>query len=325
MQEILRTMQKGELHVHLNGLVDTELVTSLLKAEGVEIPLGFDLNSDLTRTAPSPDLISYLKPWQVLRLIPRSRVSLRLIVDNAFKNLKKQNVTFVELRNSVIYIAQLNNIGISTALFWLIQEIKAASEKYSIKSGLILTIPRGDKALDHLNALLKSYIDLERPSIIVGLDLAGDEDAISPEHTGKAFCKAKDDFGLNVTIHAGETGNPEHISDAIVNFNADRIGHGTAAYKSHVVMDLLRNRDVCVEVCPISNRRTGAVSSDESHPVSEFIKMEVPFVICSDNPSIHRASLSDDYLEFYRETHNIEIIRDMLSLQIKYSFIKGLT
>jgi adenosine deaminase len=324
MHESIRKMQKGELHVHLNGLVSTNLVRSLLSEEGVKIPAGYNIDRDLSRTTPSPDLATYLMPWQVLRLIPRSQAALGLIVDNAFANLKAQNVSFVELRNSVIYIALLNNIAVSTALLWLIHEIEIASIKYHIKAGLILTISRGDSAPDQLHSLLNAYIDIGRPDIVVGLDLAGNEEAISPTETGQLFCKAKNDYNLKITIHAGETGKPENIADAIINFSADRIGHGTAAYKSQAVMDLLRDRDICVEVCPISNRLTGAVRAHESHPVSEFIKLGVPFVICSDNPSIHNSGISEDYLCFYRETNGEEILRAMLSSQIRYSFMDGI-
>ncbi|MBD9561723.1 adenosine deaminase family protein [Pseudomonas sp. PDM09] len=324
MQKLIKKMQKGELHVHLNGLASTSLVQKLLIEEKAEIPAGFNLNVDLLRTSPSTDLETYLKPWQVLRLIPRSKAALGLVIDSAFENLQSQNVTFVELRNSVIYIALLNNITISTALSWLIHEIDRASDKYSIKAGLIITISRGDYAPDHLRSLMEAYVQLGRPDRVIGLDLAGNEDTTSPVELGQLFRKAKEEQGLKITIHAGETGNPENIRDAIINFDADRIGHGTAAYKSLAVMDMLRDRDICVEVCPISNRLTGAVGAHESHPVSEFIKMGVPFVICSDNPSIHDSNINEDYLEFYRETHNIDILESMLNRQIKYTFLRGI-
>jgi adenosine deaminase len=120
MQSQVIDMQKGELHVHLNGLASTDVVRYLLERDGAEIPEGFNLNVDLSMATPSPNLATYLKPWQVLRLIPSTQASLRLIVDSAFENLKAHNVAFVELRNSIIYIALLNNIAVSEALSWLI-------------------------------------------------------------------------------------------------------------------------------------------------------------------------------------------------------------
>ncbi|KMM88060.1 adenosine deaminase family protein [Pseudomonas lundensis] len=322
MEDNFKSMEKGELHVHLNGLVSTRLVIDLLQQQGAEIPDNFDLERDLTRFTPSPDLQTYLKPWQVLRLIPQGRTALNLMVFSAFENLAAQNVKFVELRSSIIYLALLNNVTVPEALLWLTEEIYSASLKYGIRGGLILTISRGDYAAEHLRTLLAAYASIGKPEIIVGLDLAGNEDTVSPTELPQLYRKAKSDLGLKITIHAGETGNPQNIIEAITEFDADRIGHGTAAFKSTKIMELMHKRDICIEVCPISNRLTGAVKSSESHPVREFIKFGVPFVICSDNPAIHGASISDDYNEFYKETENSAILENMLTLQKKYSFME---
>jgi adenosine deaminase len=324
MEEFVTNLEKGELHVHLNGLVSTDVVRKLLLKEKDRIPEAFDLNYDLNRLVPAPNLITYLKPWQVLRLIPRNRRALGLIVDSAFKNLKTQNISFVELRNSIIYIALLNNITVDKALHWLIVEVEQASYKYNIRAGLILTVSRGDDAVDLLDTLLNAYSKLGKPSIVVGLDLAGNEDMISPPEICHLFIKAKIEYGLRTTIHAGETGNENNILDAVINFQADRIGHGTAASKSEAIMNILKEKDVCIEVCPISNRLTGAIGQDEPHPVLQFIAKDVPFVICSDNPSIHCSGLNDDYLEFYRESKSQIYLKNMLANQKKYSFIQEL-
>ncbi len=318
----IQLMKKGELHVHLNGLVSTDVIRNLLVDEKSEIPIGFDLESDLTISHPADSLSSYLKPWQVLRLIPKSKNCLKIIVESAFLNLKSQNIAFVEIRNSILYLALLNNISVDEALFWVVSEVEDASERHKIDAGLILTVSRGDYAPEHLRALLGAYTKLGSPSTIVGLDLAGNEDIPSPTETGSLFLHAKDKHGLKVTIHAGETGEIENIISAVNEFGADRIGHGTAASKSVEVMELLRDRDICVEVCPISNRLTNAVNERESHPVIDFIDHEVPFVICSDNPSIHSSSLTEDYIEFFRETHALQYLHEMYSNQKKYSFIK---
>ena len=127
-----------------------------------------------------------------------------------------------------------------------------------------------------------------------------------------------------MTIYSGETGRVENIIRAVNEFGADRIGHGTAASKSVEVMNLLKDRNICIEVCPISNRLTNAVNENESHPVIDFIDHKVPFVIRSDNPSIHSSTLTDDYLEFYRETNSSQHLLDMYTNQKKYSFIREL-
>jgi len=325
MENFILEMDKGELHVHLNGLVSSELVIKLLNNNIIDIPQGFDLEKDLNIIKPAKSLSSYLKPWELLRFVPKSRSDLTLIVFDAFENLRKSNVRFVELRNSVLYIALLNEVNVDVAMAWLLEDVSRASEFYDIKAGLILTVTRGDYSLEQLRSLLNAYIKLGKPDLIVGLDLAGNEDINVSSALAYEFVRAKTEFGLKITIHAGETGNFENIVIAVNDFKANRIGHGTAAIKSQPTLELLKEKDICVEVCPISNRLTNAVGERESHPVIEFINNEVPFVICSDNPSIHRSSITQDYIEFYRETKSSLHIKNMLEIQKKYSFIKGLS
>jgi len=325
MENFILEMEKGELHVHLNGLVSTELVIKLLENNVIDVPQGFNLQKDLNILAPAKRLSEYLKPWDLLRFVPKSRSDLTLIVFDAFENLRKNNVRFAELRNSVLYIALLNKVNVDVAMAWLLEDISKASEYYNIKAGLILTITRGDYSLEQIRSLLSAYVKLRKPGLIIGLDLAGNEDIKISSALAYEFVRAKTEFGLKITIHAGETGCFENIVIAVNDFKADRIGHGTAAVKSQAALDLLREKDICVEVCPISNRLTNAVGERESHPVIEFINNGVPFVICSDNPSIHRSSITQDYIEFYRETKSLIHIKKMLEIQKKYSFIKGLT
>ncbi len=318
----IKKMVKGELHVHLNGLVSTEVIKKMIQDELCEIPQNFDLSVDLNVLRPAQSLIDYLRPWQVLRLIPRNKDNLRLIVESAFENLKADSVSFVEIRNSIVYIASLNNISVDNALLWLIEEIENASYKYQIRAGLILTVSRGSHTNEHLKMLLQAYKNLSFPECVIGLDLAGNEDIDPPKETAHLFLKAKSEYGLKITIHAGETGNYENIRKAIIEFGADRIGHGTAASKSDEVMGLLKDRDICLEVCPISNRLTKAVGEYEEHPVKTFIAKDVPFVICSDNPAIHASSLSFDYYRFLSETNSEQHLRDMYLNQKKYSFLE---
>ena len=323
MKSFISELPKGELHVHLNGLVSSGIIRNIITAEEISIPSNFDLEKDLNVFSPQKKLTEYLRAWQILRLIPKSRKALNKMVDNAFCNLSKQNISFVELRNSVIYIAKLNNISIEKALMWLISEIERASDHYNIKAGLILTIPRKWDAAKELDLLLNAYNKLGRPSVIVGVDLAGDENLPLPLEVPLLFTKIKEEYGLGITIHAGETGKESNIIEAVNNFRADRIGHGAAAGKSKEIMCFLKENDICIEVCPISNRLTGAIKEEEIHPVLEFIKNEVPFVICSDNPAIHNCNLNDDYYDFYTKTNRQDILSKMYDMQKKYSFIKN--
>ncbi len=109
---------------------------------------------------------------------------------------------------------------------------------------------------------------------------------------------------------------------AVELFYADRIGHGTAAGKDPHLLDLLADKSICIEVCPISNRLTGAVPRDEAHPLQVFRRHGVPFVICSDNPAIHQRGLADDQAEAMAEGLSICDMQQQYEVAKRFSFME---
>ena len=73
---------------------------------------------------------------------------------------------------------------------------------------------------------------------------------------------------------------------------------------------------------PISNRMTGSIPAREAHPLVKFIKHEVPFVVCSDNPGLHRANMNEDYLAFLEESGRPDLLEKMYSVQKEHSFLR---
>jgi adenosine deaminase len=315
---------RAELHVHMNGAIPVSTIQDIFADELTELPSGFLIERDMLRHTPCQSLASYLTPWQVLRLFPKKRENLDRLSLAVVANLAQNNVRFVELRSSVLYLAALQNCSPAQALERLLESYRAASGRFGMRLGLVLTVTRGDYSSVGLATLLQAYQDLGEPDDVVGLDLAGDEEIAYPAELPSLFRKAKDRFGLGITIHAGETGRVENVRSAMELFGADRIGHGTAASKDPHLLDLLARQDICIEVCPISNRLTGAVPVDEAHPLLEFRRHQVPFVICSDNPAIHQRGLADDHATAMTEGLSASDISEQFDVAKRYSFIEGL-
>ncbi len=315
---------RADLHVHLNGAVPLEAIQEILDDEATTLPPGFQIERDFVRRTPSPSLAAYLTPWQVLRLLPRRRENLDRLTDATFAAFENNAVRFVELRSSVLYLAGLQNVSPADAMRALIESTGEAALRHRIKRGLILTVTRGPDASQCLSTLLRAYRDLGEPSEVVGIDLAGDEEIGFPADLPRLFRDAKDRYGFGVTVHAGETGRASNIWMAIDQFGADRIGHGSAAGTDPRLMDFLASRDICVEVCPVSNRLTGALHPDDAHPLVEFQRRGTPFVICSDNPGIHDRGLADDYALAAAEGLPSTALRRQHEFAMRYSFMKGL-
>ncbi|MGQ3055108.1 MAG: adenosine deaminase family protein [Roseateles sp.] len=323
-EEASNALKRGELHVHMNGAVPAATIREILADEGTSLPHGFCFQRDMVRLAPCRSLAEYLTPWQVLRLFPKKRANLDRLTLAVFGSLAENQVAFVELRSSVLYLATLQGCSPAHALERLIESTGEAARRHGIRRGLILTVTRGDYGAVGLATLLQAFEELGRPKDVVGLDLAGDEEMSYAAELPSMFRDAKDHLGLGITIHAGETGRAENVRSAVELFHADRIGHGTAAGKDPDLMDLLAERRICVEVCPISNRLTGAVPPNEAHPLQEFRRHGVPFVICSDNPAIHQRGLADDQTAAMAEGLSICDMQQQYEIAKHYSFMEGL-
>jgi len=324
MTAVAEVHDRAELHVHINGAIPASTVLEILADEATVLPSGFDIERDFLRLGPCESLASYLAPWQTLRLFPRTQSNLDRLCLAVAEGLAANRVRFVEMRSSVLYLATLQKCSPAKALERLLESTRVAAEQCGIRRGLILTVTRGDYAAVSLAALLQAYQELGEPSDVVGIDLAGDEEIGYPAELPSLFLAAKERFGLGITIHAGETGRVENVREAVELFGADRIGHGTAAGKDPDLLNLLARRDICVEVCPISNRLTGAVPPEEAHPLRRFKQFGVPFVICSDNPAIHQRGLADDQAAAMAEGLSTSDMQDQFEMAKRYSFMEGI-
>ena len=143
----------------------------------------------------------------------------------------------------------------------------------------------------------------ELPDFLVGLDLAGDESVNDPAVWARAFEPV---FAacLPITIHAGEGQPAENIWEAAYHLHADRVGHGLSLAEHAQLRDRFRDRDICLELCPTSNREVVGFSDPAypgSHhcppyPLLQLWQSGVPVTLCTDNPGISRCTLADEYL-----------------------------
>lgn len=316
-------LPKADLHVHLNGAIPTEVVRQLLLEYEVALPSGFDVTNDLQILKPVNSLLEYFKPWSAFKKIPIGYSCLQKMVDAALRRLSEDNIKYVELRNSPFYIGRINDITLEESLNWLIESIIVSSKIHGIDARVILSLTRHELNLFETEKLLMAIKKVNSKNIIVGVDLSGDEDClISKVEVANFFRKSKDDYGLGITIHAGETGNPENILWAIEDCKADRIGHGLAAVNNAKVLYLLKERNICIEVSLVSNLRTGYINSIEDHPIKAFLEWDIPFVLCTDNPSVHNIALSDEYSLFLQQYKRSDIIQQMYTKQLYHSFCK---
>jgi aminodeoxyfutalosine deaminase len=129
---------------------------------------------------------------------------------------------------------------------------------------------------------------------IVGLGLGGSEAEYAPEPYARAFAIARSG-GLGSVPHAGEVAGPESVRGALDVLHADRLRHGIRAIEDPPLVRELVDRGIVLDVCPISNVRTGAVASLSDHPLPVLVVAGVPCSVSTDDPAMFGTNLSADY------------------------------
>jgi len=182
---------------------------------------------------------------------------------------------------------------------------------------------------DRLPEVIKLAVDAKEQldGFIVGLDMAGDEGTNEPEKLSKYFTPAFEAC-LPITIHAGEGEDANKIWQAAYHLHADRIGHGLTLNKHSDLLKRFRDRGICLELCPSSNREVVGFKdnnySDSSsyplYPLDELWEQGVPLTVCTDNPGISNTTLSNEYLTAARMMKSGLSAWDALAM-IKQAFV----
>jgi adenosine deaminase len=318
--ESFRSWKKAELHAHLNGCVPTHVAQKLLRDFNVTLPEGFDPNVDLQVLQPVTGLAQYFRPWYLLKLLPVGRECLFQMVAASVSTLRDDGIEYVELRNSPFSIASRNNISLAECLDWMTDSLAQAREVHKIDARLILSLSRFDCSPDQAERLLSAIKASNGRELIVGVDLSGDEDKPVDRSLAGYFREARDQLGLGVSIHAGETFIAANVEWAVNECRAHRVGHALAVATQPRLLELLESKGVCVEVCLSSNFLTQKVAELEHHPVRQLLDRQIPFVLCADNPAIHAKSLSDEYALFALKFPDSRALDTMYDTQIRHSF-----
>jgi aminodeoxyfutalosine deaminase len=168
----------------------------------------------------------------------------------------------------------------------------AAREEHGVEVRLTPDIFRG-ATLDESEAVIR-YSAKYRDRGIVGIGLGGLEAEYPPEAYASVFEVVRGE-GFGSVPHAGEVAGPASVRGALQTLGADRIRHGIRSVEDAALMHELRDREIVLDVCPVSNVRTGAVGSLEEHPLRQLVGAGVHCSISTDDPAMFDTDLKRDY------------------------------
>ena len=153
---------------------------------------------------------------------------------------------------------------------------------------------------------------------VIGVGLGGDESRFPPELYERAYAIARDG-GLHGVAHAGEAAGAASVRAAVEVLGAERIGHGVRAMEDPAVVDLLAERRIPLEICPTSNRLTGAAPPGAVHPLGALDAAGCIVTIDADDPALFGTTLIDEY-RYVAETFGDDAILRYARNAIEASF-----
>lgn len=292
----LRSLPKTDLHRHLDCSMRWSTVVEIAKDLKLDLgPIAGLSRSEFLVTEQMRDLESVLKKFLNTQKVLASEEILTRLAYEACEDAFNDNVLLLELRYAPTFISEgHSNLNFEQIHKSLAKGLAMAEEKFGIATGLIGIVQR-IKSLEEGEKAIRFFID--HKSEYIGVDLADNEEGFDPKPFGSIFAQAKK-AGLHITIHSGETPHAkagQWILDSIEILGAERIGHGVQCIRHPEVMQVLKQKQIPLEVCPLSNWLTQAFSSFADHPLRKLFDLGVPLTLNSDDPGVFASTLTDDY------------------------------
>lgn len=289
MKSFINQIPKAELHVHIEGTLEPELISKLAKKNNVK--LGYSSLGELKAAYKFRNLQSFLNIYYEGSKVLLNKEDFYDLTREYIEKLKAQNVCHVE----VFFDPQFHThrgIKFENIINGIYDALVFGREKYGISFGIIMCFLR------HLSShsameILEEAIPFKEKIIGVGLDSS--ETGNPPSKFSKVFEKARS-LGFLPVAHAGEEGPPEYIWEALNDLKVLRIDHGVRCLEDKKLMDELVKRQIPLTVCPLSNIRLGIFNSMEKHNIKRMLDAGLNVSVNSDDPAYFSGDVNENLL-----------------------------
>ena len=294
-----------ELHLHLDGALSIDNCKKIAKIQNIELPDDETIKEMLTVNKDCHDLNEFLTKFAFPLSLLQTKEGVKNAVKNLGDELKEQGLIYAEIR----FAPQLH-LEKNLTMEEVVEAAIDGSSETSLNCNLILCCMRGNNKEANLKTVevAKKYLGKK----VVAIDLAGAE-ALYPTKDFKYIFDYAKKLEVPFIIHAGEADGASSVKDAI-NFGALRIGHGVRAVEDIEVLNLLKEKNITLEICPTSNICTAIYNNINEIPFKEFIDRGINVTINTDDPSICNTTLKQE-LKKIADSFNLEY-NDILKLQI---------
>ncbi|WP_168407839.1 adenosine deaminase [Acinetobacter indicus] len=287
--ELIRALPKAELHVHIEGTFEPELMFAIAQRNNIAIP--YQSVEEVKEAYNFHNLQSFLDIYYAGANVLVHEQDFYDLAWAYFEKCAEDQVVHTEM----FFDPQTHTdrgIAFTTVINGLQRACDDAQSKLGISSRLIMCFLR------HLSeeaafATLEQALPYKEQIIAVGLDSS--EVGHPPAKFARVFAKARE-YGFLVVAHAGEEGPPEYIWEALDLLKVNRIDHGVRSEEDPALMQRLIQDEMPLTVCPLSNLKLCVVQDMRQHNIRRLLQQGVKVTVNSDDPSYFGGYMNDNFI-----------------------------
>jgi adenosine deaminase len=292
LPDLIRGMPKAELHIHIEGSLEPELIFALAQRNGVDLP--YPSVEALRAAYAFTDLQSFLDIYYAGASVLLKEQDFFDMAWAYFLRAKADNVIHAEL----FFDPQTHTargVPMGVVIGGLRRAVDQARSELGINAELILCFLRHLSEDDAIATLEQA-----RPYLgqFIGVGLDSSEVGHPPEKFARVFAQARE-LGLRAVAHAGEEGPPQYIWSALDILKAERIDHGVQAVNDPALMARLAKERIPLTVCPLSNVKLCVFKDLSQHTLRTLLDNGLVATVNSDDPAYFGGYLNQNFLETF--------------------------
>ncbi|MGO2393532.1 adenosine deaminase [Halomonas sp. AOP12-C2-37] len=289
MHDFLRDLPKVELHLHIEGSLEPELMFALAQRNGIDLPYA------TVQEAKNAYLFSNLQEFLALYFqgmnVLRKEEDFYDLAMDYFKRARGEGVVHIDMHFDPQAHLQ-RGVPLDVVMSGLLKAKQVAEETLDLTIGLIMAFLRDRPAEEALH-VLEQAAPYWKMLDAIGLDSA--EQNNPPAKFVDLFNRAKQ-LGLVRVAHAGEEGPAEYINEALDILDVQRIDHGVRCLESDEVVARLRREQIVLTVCPLSNVSLKVVENLRDHPLPKLLAEGLKVTISSDDPAYFGGGMLSNHM-----------------------------
>ncbi|GAB3546927.1 adenosine deaminase [Noviherbaspirillum agri] len=292
LRTVVQKMPKAELHLHIEGTLEPELIFELARRNGVS--LKYASVEDLRRAYAFTDLQSFLDIYYAGASVLLHEQDFYDMTRAYLQRAREDNVRHVEL----FFDPQTHTergVAFATVINGIHRALEDARTEWDMSGALIMCFLRHLSEEEAFETLEQS---LPHRGKFIGVGLDSSERGHPPEKFARVFARCKE-LGLHLVAHAGEEGPPEYIRNALDVLHVERIDHGVRCLEDAALTQRLARDKVPLTVCPLSNIKLRVFDKLVDHNLLKLLDAGLMVTINSDDPAYFGGYVNENFVQLF--------------------------